>query len=70
MSKDPFIKVLNGSALLGVVFLILKITGIVSWPWRIVLFPFYGPYLLILFIITTLLVFAIICVIIVNILDR
>ena len=29
---------------LGVVFIVLKLTGVVAWSWRLVLLPLYGAF--------------------------
>lgn len=36
--------------LLGIVFVILKLVGIINWSWWFVLLPFYGPISLVLVI--------------------
>ena len=39
--------------ILGVAFVILKLTGVIAWSWWLVLLPFWGPWalLLVLFLI-------------------
>jgi hypothetical protein len=32
--------------LLGIVFIVLKLTNIINWDWWLVLLPIYGPILL------------------------
>lgn len=34
--------------LLGIVFVVLKLTGVIDWSWWLVLLPFYGGLLLLL----------------------
>lgn len=34
------------STILGIVFLVLKLTHVITWSWWIVLAPFWGPYAL------------------------
>lgn len=44
---------------LGVVFLVLKLTGVIGWSWWLVLLPFYlGPLLFLLVLVVVLLVVA------------
>ena len=45
---------------LGVVFVVLKLTGVIAWSWWWVLLPFYGPYLLGLVILGVFLLIALI----------
>jgi hypothetical protein len=37
------------SGLTGVAFLVLKITGVIDWPWVWVLAPFWIPFVMVLF---------------------
>jgi hypothetical protein len=32
---------MGGSVVLGIVFVILRITGIIAWPWFLIALPFY-----------------------------
>lgn len=32
--------------ILGIVFVTLKLCGVINWPWWWVLLPFYGPFVL------------------------
>lgn len=34
--------------LLGIAFVVLKLTGIIKWSWWWVLLPFYGPFALVM----------------------
>lgn len=34
--------------LLTIAFIVLKLTGVISWSWWLVLLPLYGPFLLVL----------------------
>ena len=36
----------NYAGLLGIIFIVLKLTGVVSWSWVWVLCPFWGPVVL------------------------
>lgn len=36
--------------LLGVVFIVLKLCGVINWSWWLVLLPLYGPITLVLFL--------------------
>lgn len=38
------------AGLLGIVFVVLKLTGVIDWSWWLVLLPFYGGLLLLLLI--------------------
>lgn len=38
----------SASTLLGIVFVVLKLTNTIAWSWWWVTFPFWGPTLLIL----------------------
>jgi hypothetical protein len=42
--REVEINVENGGiGLLGIVFIVLKLTGVIDWSWWWVLLPFYGP---------------------------
>lgn len=41
---------MRASTLLGIVFVVLKLTNTIAWSWWWVTFPFWGPMLLVLFI--------------------
>lgn len=34
--------------LLGILFIALKLTGVIDWSWWFVLLPVYGPFMLVL----------------------
>lgn len=38
---------------LGIVFLVLKLVGVIGWSWWLVLLPFYGPLIFILVVFVT-----------------
>ncbi len=38
-------------SILGLVFIVLKLTNYINWSWGWVLFPFYGPLLVYLIIV-------------------
>ena len=40
--------------LLGIVFIILKLTGVIAWSWWWVLLPIYGGFALIILLLITL----------------
>ena len=46
--------------LLGVAFVVLKLTGVINWAWLWVLAPFWIPFTLGLVIVILMLVFALI----------
>lgn len=31
-------------AVLGLIFVTLRLTDVIDWPWALVTFPFWGPY--------------------------
>lgn len=35
---------------LGIVFIVLKLCGVIHWSWLAVLLPFYGPWIAIIFL--------------------
>lgn len=35
-------------SLLGIVFIVLKLLGVITWSWWVVLLPFYGPLVIVL----------------------
>lgn len=41
---------MSASTLLGIGFVVLKLTNTISWSWWWVTLPFWGPMLLVLFI--------------------
>jgi hypothetical protein len=45
--------------LLGIVFIVLKLTGFIDWPWLYVLAPLWAPLALILTILLGILIFVI-----------
>ena len=45
MNKSSGVSILG---LLGVAFVILKITGVIDWSWWIVTLPFWSPILILL----------------------
>lgn len=51
-AKGSHVSVLQ---LLGVVFVVLKLVGVISWSWWLVLLPLYGELALILTIATLML---------------
>lgn len=58
-------KVISGggcsfSTILGIVFIVLKLTGVISWSWVWVLAPFWIPLALVAFIVAIIIVVAII----------
>lgn len=46
---------LSFMSLLGLIFITLKLCGVVNWSWWIVLLPLYGPAVVVLAIIAVLL---------------
>ena len=47
MASSPEKKVAKGMSVLtvvGIVFIILKLTSLINWSWWLVLLPFYGPF--------------------------
>lgn len=50
MSDKSYVHVEQHSAsligLLGIVFIVLKLTGFINWSWWLVLLPFYGGFAL------------------------
>ena len=61
MSKVSYVGP-SAASLLGVAFVILKLTGVIAWPWIWVLAPFWIP--VVIFIV--LLIIILIAVIILN----
>lgn len=47
------------SGLLGVAFVILKLCGVIDWPWIWVLAPFWGSFLLGVLILAIILIFIV-----------
>jgi hypothetical protein len=47
-------------SVLGIVFIVLKLTKTIDWSWWYVLMPFYGPLLLLLVIIACIGLFVLI----------
>lgn len=41
------------TGLLGVVFIVLKLTGVIDWSWWWVLLPFWGPVAIVLLAVVT-----------------
>ena len=35
-------------SILGIVFIVLKLLGVITWSWWVVLLPFYGPLVIVL----------------------
>lgn len=48
------------STVLGIIFIVLKLTGVISWSWVWVLAPFWIPLALVAFIVVIIIVVAII----------
>ena len=48
------------SSILGVVFIVLKLTGVISWSWVWVLAPFWIPLVLVVLILAIIIVVTII----------
>lgn len=44
--------------LLGIVFIILKLIGEISWSWWLVLLPIYGPQILVVILLVIVVVFV------------
>lgn len=38
---------LRGLSVLGILFVVLKLTGVIGWSWLWVLLPFWGPLVLV-----------------------
>ncbi len=36
--------------LLGIIFVVLKLVGVIDWSWWLVLLPFYGGFVLVAFV--------------------
>jgi hypothetical protein len=47
------------SSIIGIVFLILKLTHVISWSWWFVLLPFYAPALLVIIVFMIAIIFGI-----------
>lgn len=45
--KIPVVNTTPALSLLGVAFVVLKLTGVIAWSWWAVLAPFYAPLALI-----------------------
>lgn len=50
--------------ILGIVFIVLKLTGVISWSWLWVLAPFWIPLALVAFIVVIVIIVTIIAAII------
>ena len=65
MSKEKVTVVSNGGPGLGVllflVFLVLKLTGIISWSWLWVTAPLWISFLLCVLVLAVLAVLAVVC---------
>ena len=46
--------------LLGIAFIVLKMCGVIAWPWWLVLLPIYGPLALVLLILIAGLLIALV----------
>lgn len=46
---------------LGIIFVVLKLVGIIAWSWWLVLLPFYGGTALVLAVVVSVLGYALIC---------
>lgn len=42
------------SSVLGIVFIVLKLTGVIAWSWWLVLLPFYWTLAIIVFVVAVL----------------
>ena len=49
-------------SLLGLLFIGLKLTGVINWSWWLVLLPLYGPLVLVLSIICLFFLAGVFCV--------
>ena len=58
------------TTILGIVFIILKLTGVISWSWLWVLAPFWIPLALVVFILIIVAIITIIATIIRFIFNR
>lgn len=45
-------------AALGVLFVALKLTGVIAWSWWLVTLPFYGGFLLVISIVSLVAIFS------------
>lgn len=48
------------TSILGVVFIVLKLTGVISWPWVWVLAPFWIPLALVVLILAIIIIITVI----------
>lgn len=58
--KIPIITTTPALSLLGVAFVVLKLTGVIAWSWWAVLAPFYAPFLLMIVAFFVILIGAVI----------
>lgn len=56
--------------LLGILFIGLKLAGVINWSWWLVLLPLYGPLLFLLLILFGILIVAGVCFGMAGILDH
>ena len=45
-------------SLLGILFIALKLTNVIDWPWWVVLAPIWGPIVLVVVIFTIIYVYS------------
>jgi hypothetical protein len=56
--------------LLGVVFITLKLCGVIGWSWWLVLLPLYGPLALVLGIVLVVMIIMLIAAVVAKMADR
>lgn len=59
-SNGAYIAGLSFTSVLGLIFIVLKLVGVINWSWWLVLLPIYGPTLFVVVIIAVLMIIGLI----------
>lgn len=54
-NKEVMMMKMGICSVLGLIFVTLKLTGVIAWSWLWVLFPFWGPLVICLLVVLILL---------------
>ena len=59
-NSGAYVAGISFTSTLGLIFIVLKLVGVIDWSWWLVLLPIYGPTLFIVIIIAILMVVGLI----------
>lgn len=58
VNQNQSVRTIGFTGLLGLLFIALKLTGVIDWSWWLVLLPIYAPLALVVIILLIVLILA------------